>query len=357
MSVYADAINDKSIGNANSGRRRGAPARFLGGESALAMHRVVNDVTRQMRGEHLDEVVGVTAQITVFADADAGRARFEQMAGVDGAHVGVALRVVGHHGDDAHAHAQLNIGLDDVCVDSSKDDIGRQPLVSERLIDLGPAGKGEVIGNDREGGDGFHRQFLGLQQYMTRLDEDATIPLVAGKHDQIFIKLDGLGRDRNVGFAGSYHFRDLRGATLAQRQAHVGITLGESLNDMRKGIARLRMSGCNGEATLVLFGELLPDLLEVVGVLEYALRDIQYRPARFRYRHDTLAVAHENIDPYFVFQAANLLADAGLRGMQDVRSGRQVEVLACNFADIAQLLQFHGVFPLRYRAAKEVISI
>src|SRR5512147_820451 len=85
------------------GRRSFSPAR-----STLAVHRVVDDSAGQVSGEHLDEVVGIAAQVAVFADTDAGRARFEQVAGIDGANVRIPLRIVGHHRHDADTQAEFH---------------------------------------------------------------------------------------------------------------------------------------------------------------------------------------------------------------------------------------------------------
>src|SRR5258706_16322965 len=104
------------------------------------------------------------------------------------------------------------------------------------------------------------------------------------------------------------------------------------------------MRGSDREPSLVLFGELFADLLEVLGILQYPSGDIQDFLSRLGDCNDTLAVADENIDAEFFLQAANLLADTRLRGVQDLRRVREVEILACNFADVAQLLQFHGLF-------------
>src|SRR5258706_6935300 len=104
------------------------------------------------------------------------------------------------------------------------------------------------------------------------------------------------------------------------------------------------MRGRDREPPLVLLGELLADLLEVFGILQYPLGDVQDRFPRLGDGDDALAVADENIDAEFFFQAADLLADARLRGMQYLGRAREVKVLAGNFATVRQLLQFHGLF-------------
>ena len=170
---------------------------------------------------------------------------------------------------------------------------------------------------------------------MTGLHQNAAVPLVAWQHHQVLVELDGLGCNGDVGFSGGHHFGNLRRAALAQRKSHFGIALGEALDDLGKRIAGLCMRGRNGEAPFVLFGELLADLLEVLDILQYPLRDLQDRLSGFGHGDDALAVADENIDAEFFLQAADLFADTGLRSMQNLRRVREIEILAGNFADVA----------------------
>ncbi|MCY1561949.1 hypothetical protein D9M68_992760 [compost metagenome] len=54
-----------------------------------------------------------------------------------------------------------------------------------------------------------------------------------------------------------------------------------------------------------------------------------------------LAAAGEYFDAELVFQQADLLADARLRGVETLRSGGHVQVVVRHFPDVAQLLELH----------------
>ncbi len=81
---------------------------------------------------------------------------------------------------------------------------------------------------------------------------------------------------------------------------------------MWQRIARLGVRGRDGQVTLVLFGEFLAHLLEVLRVLQHPLGDLEDCLARFGDRHHALAVAHEDVHAQFFLEAADLFADAGL---------------------------------------------
>jgi hypothetical protein len=63
---------------------------------------------------------------------------------------------------------------------------------------------------------------------------------------------------------------------------------------------------------------------------------------------EMLAVAFENEHAQFVFEQADLFADAGLRGVQGGRGGGDVERPLGHFVDIDQLAEFHGNDKVRF---------
>jgi hypothetical protein len=79
------------------------------------------------------------------------------------------------------------------------------------------------------------------------------------------------------------------------------------------------MRGGDGERAAVLPAEFLPDLFQVAGVVQYALRDTEHRLARLGQGADALAVAHEYLDPQLFLQQFDLFADPRLRGVERLR--------------------------------------
>jgi hypothetical protein len=82
-------------------------------------------------------------------------------------------------------------------------------------------------------------------------------------------------------------------------------------------------------------------LLQVFGLDQQAVDDLQDALARLGHAGQALAVAFENHDAQFVFQFADLARHARLRGEQGIGHFGQVEIAACRFADGPQLLEIH----------------
>ena len=98
-------------------RRCGARARSsMPPRRRLALQRPLDHLARQRRRERLDERVHVAAQVGAAPHRQARHVDLEQVARVERAQIAVALGVEGDRGDDAHAHAELDVGLDDVGV-------------------------------------------------------------------------------------------------------------------------------------------------------------------------------------------------------------------------------------------------
>jgi hypothetical protein len=60
-----------------------------------------------------------------------------------------------------------------------------------------------------------------------------------------------------------------------------------------------------------------------------------------------LSPARKDFDPELVFEQPDLLADTRLRGEEDLRSGRHIQIVMGDFPDVAQLLQLHDIRSLR----------
>ena len=68
------------------------------------------------------------------------------------------ILVEGHPRYDAHAHAELDVGLDYVRVDCGEHDVRREPALREGLVGLRAPGEREVVGDDRMLHDRLERE-------------------------------------------------------------------------------------------------------------------------------------------------------------------------------------------------------
>ena len=85
-------------------------------------------------------------------------------------------------------------------------------------------------------------------------------------------------------------------------------------------------------------GELFAGPLEVGGFGEQPLGDRQHRPSGLGHPDQALAIANEDLDPQFVLQRLDLLADSGLGGEERLGRRGHVQVAARDFGHIAELL-------------------
>src|SRR6185369_162673 len=86
-----------------------------------------------------------------------------------------------------------------------------------------------------------------------------------------------------------------------------------------------------------------------LGVEQDALDDLGQFLARLGQAEQALAAADEDLDAELVLKVLDVLADAGLRGIERAGDFGQVEILAHGFAHDAELLKIHG---LSFYAAK-----
>ncbi len=114
---------------------------------------------------------------------------------------------------------------------------------------------------------------------------------------------------------------------------------------MRQHIARLRVRGGDDELALLAIGELLAEPLDVGGVDQNALDDLDQLLAGVGQAEQALAAAHEQLDAELVLEVLDVLADARLRGEQRVGHLGQVEVPPHRLAHDAQLLEVHDMAP------------
>ena len=81
--------------------------------------------------------------------------------------------------------------------------------------------------------------------------------------------------------------------------------------------------------------------LQVFRLAQDARRDLQHHLARFGNAGKALAAALENGDAELVLKQADLFGHARLGGVQHLGRLRDIESLAFDFDDVAQLLEFH----------------
>jgi hypothetical protein len=182
----------------------------------------------------------------------------------------------------------------------------------ECLVDLGPASKVHVIGDQRKGGQVFQRQVLFLQQRMVRWRNHHVLPLVPGQRHQALVARDALGGDAQIGLVVQDHVGDLRRIALLDRQPHLRVALGELADHARQRVTGLGMGGGDGEVALILRRVVLAHALQAFHFLQDLLYRGQDAPPRFGQAADPFAVACEDIDTQLLFQFDNRLGNAGL---------------------------------------------
>ena len=115
------------------------------------------------------------------------------------------------------------------------------------------------------------------------------------------------------------------------------------------------MRGGDGERAELVVRELLARAPQVLRFRENALGDRDDLLAWLGHRHEPLAVAREHLDAELVLEGADLLRDAGLRGVQRLGRVGDVQSASHDLGQIAKLLQFHaclrGGYPCVRRAA------
>ena len=107
------------------------------------------------------------------------------------------------------------------------------------------------------------------------------------------------------------HFNFLRRA-LNKLQTDIREKFAEGFNHRRQAVARLRVGSGDGEHARSVIGEEIRQTTHVAGLVEDPLSDGQQCLARLRHPKQTLAATDKNLYPQFLFQLANMAADARL---------------------------------------------
>ncbi|MDR6354763.1 hypothetical protein Q3H58_001434 [Pseudomonas psychrotolerans] len=200
----------------------------------------------------------------------------------------------------------------------------------------------EDVGHQRLIRQLLQSQILDLRQGMPLGHDDATVPAIAGHHHQVVEALQAFGGDGEVNGAIGGHLGDLGRRALVHVQRHVRVLLDEFADHVRQGVTRLGVGGRDGQGALAFVGELLGDLLDAFAFAQDLAGGLDDPLTGRRHPGQVLAAASEHLDAQFVLEQADLLADAGLRGIETLGGGGNVQIVVGDFPDVSQLLQFHA---------------
>ncbi|MNT58745.1 hypothetical protein D3C72_1962040 [compost metagenome] len=124
-------------------------------------------------------------------------------------------------------------------------------------------------------------------------------------------------------------------------QGNVRVLLDEIADHRRQRITRLGVGGGDRQGAFLLVGEFLGDLLDAFNLAQNLASGGDDALAGRGDTGQVLAATGKNLDAQFVFQQADLFADARLRGVKALGCSGNVEVVVRHFPDVAQLLKLH----------------
>ena len=247
-----------------------------------------------------------------------------------------------HVRDDADAHAETHIGLDDIGVRGGQHHVGRQAVGLEGIVQLAAAGEAVGIGDQRITGQRLEGQFLAIGQRVILGHQHAAIPAIARQQDEVVEQLQRLGADGEVGLPLTDHVGDLLRRALLHVQRDIRVLAREIGDHRRQGITRLGVRGGDRQAAATVVTVLLGDVLDVLHRAQHLACQLDDGLAGRGHPRQVLATAREDFDAKLIFQQTNLLGNARLGGIQTLRGGGHVQVVAGDFPDITQLLEFHA---------------
>ena len=300
-----------------------------------------------MRGEHADKFIHIGPQKGAAAKADAGHARLKQMRGVNGREPAVVFGLVSHAGDNPHPQIHLDIGLDHVRIGRREHHPGFKPGRVKRAVQLRTAGKTEYVSDDRVVGQQRQREPVGAGQRVIGPDDDTAVPAIAGHHDQIIKQFQRLGGDGEVNRALGGQFRDLPRRALVHVQGDIRVFCHETADNIGQHIAGLGMRGRNRQAALAFVAEVGRHPLDALDLVEDLGGDLDNDPAGRGDLAQVFALAPEDLHIELLLQHADLLADAGLRGIEPLGRGRDIQPVPRDLPDISQLLNLHRHAPYK----------
>ena len=159
--------------------------------------------------------------------------------------------------------------------------------------------------------------------------------------------LERLGSDGEIGIAGGGPACDLWWRALIDMQRDPRVLAPECADDRGQGIARLGMGGGHAQRTAVGVRELAGGARDVFDFGQNPAGRLQNARPRGGDPIQMLAVAFEHEHAEFVLEQPDLFAHTGLRGMQRLGGGGDIQAPFGDFIDIDELTQFHGGSSLR----------
>ena len=148
--------------------------------------------------------------------------------------------------------------------------------------------------------------------------------------------------DGEIHLAVRGHFGDLGRGALVHVQGDTRIGPDEALDHRGQRVARLGVRGGDRQAARLRIAELVRRLLDVLGLVEHAVRQIDDGAPGGRNARELTAGTLEDLDAQLVLQQPDLLGHAGLGGEQGLGRGRDVQLVVRDFPDVAELLELHG---------------
>ena len=167
------------------------------------------------------------------------------------------------------------------------------------------------------------------------------MPAIIGEGDELRNPVEGFGGNRDVSLPRHQERSDLRGAALMQHELHAGKLLLEFRNDGRQRITRLGVGRGQCQPADVLPAEMRRDVSDVLEVDKDTFDQWRKLLAGLRQPDNAFAVPDEDADPKLMLEIHDVLADAGLRGVECLRNLGQIEVAVKRFTQNSNLLQVH----------------
>ena len=167
-------------------------------------------------------------------------------------------------------------------------------------------------------------------------------PLADRQRDQSRVLVERFGGDADIRLAGDHPLGDLRRAALVHLEFDCRMLDNEIAHHDRQRIARLGMGRCQNQPAALTAGKFRTGPLEIFGFAQDAFGNRQHRLARLGDAGEAFAAAFEDRHPQFFLEQLDLLGNPWLRGEQRLGGFGDVESLALDFDDVAQLLEFHG---------------
>jgi hypothetical protein len=248
----------------------------------------------------------------------------EEVRGVDDPQV----VVLGPHrdvGEDADAEPGPDVFLDDIGVAGGQRDVRRHAGLGEELQQRRRSREAEGVGDDRVLPELREGRLRDACERMGRGHHDGAPPAVHRDPDQLLEQRIRAGRHHEVDALVRHHVGDLLGGALMEVDSHAGESLTEAPQDRRQHIAGLGMGGGDRERALFVAAHLGGETADVRDLAQDHPGAGDDLVAGRRGAHQRARPAGEELQAELLLQQAQLLADAGLRGVQRLRGRGDVE--------------------------------